>query len=153
MKTRLDFMRRTFFKTLAFGIAILSLASASYADWVAYNDQLAGSGTSPNATTNDIRNQTSGFLKNVANAANLPVTLSVTRAGTGISYTLSGNIPPSGSPLYNAFNGFVTFAGGGSGDANVEITTNGTVTYTFTGLNPSKLYSLKAGAVGGLPIA
>src|SRR4051794_16270001 len=99
MKTRLDFMRRTSLKTLAFGIALFTLASASYADWVAFNDTVAAAGTSANATTNDIRLQTSGFLKNIVNGTNLPVTLAITRGGTGIFDTSFGNSPPVGSPL------------------------------------------------------
>src|SRR2546423_2768847 len=103
MKTRLDFMRRTSLKTLAFGIALFTLTSASYAQWVAFNDQGAGAGTSPNATTNDIFAQSSGPLRNIANGANLPAILTIARAGTGFFYVNSGATPPPGSPLYNAF--------------------------------------------------
>src|SRR2546428_13271535 len=109
----------------------LVVARTVNGQWVAYNDQLAGSSTSPNATTNDIRQQTSGPLKNIANGTNLAVTLSITHSNSGVFYTTFGMIPPAGSPLYNAFNGFVFFGGAGaSGDANVEITTNAAVTYT-----------------------
>src|SRR5437016_3891446 len=121
MKTRLDFMRRTSFKTLAFGIAILSLASASYADWVAFNDNIPSStATSPNATTNNIRLQTSSFLKDIVAGTNLPVTLAITHSASGLNYTPFGQNPFPNTPLYNIFNGFVTF---------------GSVTQTVTDVN------------------
>jgi len=59
-------MRRSSIKSAAFGMALLALASVSHADWVAYNDHVPGvlgSQTHTNATTNNIRLQTSGPLK------------------------------------------------------------------------------------------
>jgi len=131
--------------TLSLAMALFGFSAR--AEWVAYNDHVPGSGTSPNATTNNIRLQTSGFLKEITTGTNLPVTLSITRSGLGITYTISGTGPAPGTPLYSAFNTFVSFTA--ATDSNVEITSS-TVTYTFTGLNPSKRYSFKGGAVRGL---
>src|SRR5438874_3261174 len=155
MKTRLDFMRRTSFKTLAFGIAILSLASFSYADWVAFNDNIPGPATSPNATTNNIRLQMSGPLKDVVAGTNLPVTLSVTHSATGLNFIAFGLNPAPNTPLANTFNNFVVFGSVGSAsDANVEMTNAlSTVTYTFTGLNTNRKYRFNGGAVRGLSFA
>src|SRR5258706_5259858 len=150
MKTRSDLMRRTSLKTLAFGMAIVGTTFISQAQWVAYNDHAPGSigtQTHTNATTNNIRLGTSGPLKNIANGTNLPVTLSITRSGTGISYATLGASPLSATPLFSSFSGFVFF--GSSTDSNVELT-NSTVTYTFTGLNPAKRYNFRGGAVRGL---
>src|SRR3954470_10447855 len=152
MKTRLDFMRRTTLKTLAFGIALLSLASASHADWVAFNDNIPSYGgttalTSPNATTNNIRLQTSSFLKEITTGTNLPVRLAITHSASGLSYSAFGGNPVSGTPLFNTFNGFVSFGSVTQSvtDFNVEFTNGSpaTVTYTFTGLNPNRKYSFK----------
>jgi len=144
-------MRRTYLKTLALGAAFVGFASLSPAQWVAYNDHVPSSGTSPNATTNNIRLGTTGPLKNIATGASLsPVNLAITKSGTGITYTISGASPVAGTPLYNTFNTFVSFAA--ATDSNVELT-NSTVTYTFTGLNAAKKYSFRGGAVRGLAAA
>src|SRR5439155_20879454 len=111
------FTQRTFFVIVTHRKAILVAAvsmtlltgATAKGQWVAYNDQIAGATTSPNATTNDIRQQTTGPLKNVANGTNLPVILSITRSEIGLFYTSFGNAPPVGSPLYDAFNGYVFF--------------------------------------------
>src|SRR2546425_1068541 len=157
MKTRFDFMRRTFLKTLAFGIAILSLASASHADWVAFNDNIPGPGTAPNTTTNNIRLQTSGLLKEIVTGTNVPATLSITHSASGVIYTAFGQNPFPNTPLYNVFNNFVTFGSVTPSvpDVNVELTNGslGTVTYTFSGLNPSKRYTFTGGAARGLSLA
>src|SRR3954453_11716485 len=80
MNTRSDLMRRTPITLATFGMALLALASVSVsrADWVAFNDHVPGTGTSTNATTNNIRSQTIGPLKNIVNGTNLPVTLAIT---------------------------------------------------------------------------
>src|SRR6185503_15450940 len=90
---------------------------------------------------------TNGFLRNIANGTNLPVTVTITRSAAGVGYNGNGAAPSAGTPLYNTFNGYVYFSV--STDANVEIWSNqtGTVTYTFSGLTPSKLYSFKGGSV------
>src|SRR3954468_9105813 len=99
-------------------LLFLGLAKGS-ADWVVYNDHSPGSGTSPNATTNNIRLQTISPLKEITTGSNLPVPLSITRAGTGVTFNNSGASPGAGTPMGNAFNGFVSFGVGT--DSNVEI--------------------------------
>jgi len=139
-------MRRTSIKSAAFGMAFLALASLSHADWVAFNDHVPGTGTAANTTTNNIRLGTSGPLKNIVSGTNLPVNLAITHTASGLSYTASGAGPAPNTPIYNAFNGFVTFSSGT--DCNVELTNvAATVTYTFTGLNAARKYSFKGGAI------
>src|SRR5690242_3490776 len=99
MKTTPNIMRRTYLKTLALGAAFVGFASLSPAQWVAYNDHVPGSGTSPNATTNNIRVGNTGFLKNISTGASLaPANLAITKSGTGITYTISGAGPVVGTP-------------------------------------------------------
>lgn len=128
-------------------MGLIAFAAGLRADWVAFNDHAPGTGTSPNATTNNIRLGTSAHLKNVVSGTNLNATLTLAKSGAGISYTTSGAAPANGTPLFGAFNNFVSFAAGT--DSNVEIT-NSTVTYVFVGLSAFKRYSFKGGANVGL---
>src|SRR5262245_50970307 len=155
MKSTSDLMRRI--STLAFGLALLGFCSTSRAQWTAYHDHVPGgigTQTSPNATTNKIPatggpTSASVTLKNVANGTNLPVTMTITRSAAGVTYNSTGGSPLSGTPLFNNFAGIVYFGSGT--DCNVELSNSlsGTITYTFTNLNPSKLYGFKGGAVRG----
>src|SRR3954462_14870371 len=101
MKTTSDFMSRISLSTIA--LSLFAFTAVSRADWVAFNDHSPGSGTSTNATTNSIRLQTSGPLKNIANGTNLPATLAITTSGTGITYNNSGASPAAGNPLGDTF--------------------------------------------------
>src|ERR1041384_4383865 len=101
----------------------LLTAGAGKAQWVAYNDNVPGSATHPNATTNNIRLQMSGALKDVVTGTNLPVTLAITHSSSGIVYSAFGQNPLPNTALYNSFNGFVVFGPvSGATDANVELT-------------------------------
>src|SRR5437773_2398615 len=155
MKRRFYLMRRI--STLALGLSLLGLTSISQAQWTAFNDHVPGSAnqTSSNATTLKIPaaggpTTTNIVLKNISTGANLPVTMTIARSGS-VTYTPSstGSTPGVGTPLYNTFNGIVYF--GSAADGNVELTNSlsGTVTYTFSGLNPSKLYAFRGGAIRG----
>src|SRR3954451_24204673 len=95
-------------------LALFCLAGMARADWVAFNDHVPGtSGTQThiNTTTNNIRLQSSGFLKNIANGSNLPVVLSITRNGSGVTFGNGGSSPVVGTPL-SQFNGYVYFGTG-----------------------------------------
>jgi len=147
-------MRLSFLKTLAVVTALLGFSAFSYADWVAFNDHVPITGqTHTNATTLKIPSSTNGpvstniVMKDITTGTNTPVTLTITRAGNNVFYNQGGAAPVAGTPLYNAFNGYVSFAT--APDSMVEINTNSTVTYTFSGLNPSKRYSLIVGANRG----
>src|SRR5207248_2991316 len=87
-----------------------------------------------------------GKLKDIKTGTDLPVMLTITRSGTGISSSNTQGLPAPGTPVYNAFNGFVDFQG--SPNSSIELT-GGTVTYTFSGLDPNRSYSLMASAVRG----
>lgn len=142
-------MRRTSLKTLAFGISLIGLATVSNAQWVAFNDHAHGGGTSAFATTNNIRLQQSGPLKNILNGTNLPVVLSITNnGGSGITFALNGVNPAVGTPAYNTFRNPSVVEFGATPDNIVQIT-NSTVTYTFSNLNPNKRYHFLGTVIRG----
>ncbi|HTL16011.1 MAG TPA: immunoglobulin domain-containing protein, partial [Patescibacteria group bacterium] len=135
-------------------IAVLLFTTiASQAQWVAFNDHAPGVGTGPLTTTWNVENQPPGRVGPLTNAvagalpagAQLPVTLTITIAGNVTFEGAQGN-PSPGTPLYNVFNLFVDF----TGTPNPSLALNGagaTVTYTFTGLDPSKRYNFKGSSV------
>ncbi|HTL16468.1 MAG TPA: hypothetical protein VL793_04480, partial [Patescibacteria group bacterium] len=142
----------TWFRGVATTVLLFS-AVASHAQWVAFNDHAPGTGTGPFTTTWNVENQPPGRVGPLTNAvagvlplgAQLPVTLTITIAGNVTFEGAQGN-PSPGTPLYNVFNLFVDF----TGTPNPSLALNGagaTVTYTFTGLDPSKRYNLKGSSV------
>ena len=132
--------------------ALIQLECGSlWAQFVAFNDHAPGPGTSTNATTWNIFGNspgTNGLLKDIATGTSLPVMVTITRAGT-VSASPTGANPNAGTPLYNAFNGYVDFQGGTNSDAVAQVVGTATVTYTFTNLNPSRIYSFRGSAVRG----
>ena len=135
-----------------FLVAILFFVlPAAKAQFVAYNDHAPGAGTAVNTTTWNVFGDSpgsTGVLKDIKTGATLPVTLTITRTQTGVGGASSQGSPSSNTPLYVTFNSFVDFQG--SPNASVELSGSGQVTYTFTGLNPNKRYSLKGSAVRGI---
>ena len=134
-------------------LAILLFGSAPlWAQFIAFNDDGPGAGTSANATRYDvfgIAYPTTGPLKDINGGTNLAATLAITRSGTIYVGTVAAN-PNAGTPLYNAFNNYVDFAGAGASDPVAELVgSSSTVTYTFTGLSVNKMYSFKGSAVRG----
>ncbi|HEY5911434.1 MAG TPA: immunoglobulin domain-containing protein, partial [Verrucomicrobiae bacterium] len=121
---------------------------------MAFNDHAPGTiglTTHPNATTWNIFGNApgaSGFLKDITSGLDLPVQVAITRSGT-VNPAPNGNNPNPGTPLYNVFNGYVDFQGAGNPDAVAQVTGSSTVTYTFTGLNPTRTYGFKGSAVRG----
>jgi regulation of enolase protein 1 (concanavalin A-like superfamily) len=140
---------------LSFLFSILTAVKAP-AQFVAFNDHAPGAGTAPNTTTWNVFGAApgaSGPLKDITTGANLPVTLTITISGTGgnsVTAAATQGNPAPGTPLYNTFNRFVDFQG--APNPSVQLGGNGAVTYTFTGLNPGKLYSFKGSAVRGNPL-
>src|SRR5437899_1870116 len=99
------------------------------AQFVAFNDHAPGAGTAPNTTTWNVLGDapgSSGPLRDINNGASLPVTLTITRTGTGVTGAGTQGDPAPGTPLYNAFNGFVDFQG--TPNPSVEVA-GGVVTY------------------------
>jgi Lamin Tail Domain/CotH kinase protein len=132
-------------------LSLFFLTSVGRAQFVAFNDHAPGSGTAANATTWNIMGNSpgsSGALKDVDSGSALPVTVTITRTGS-ISTGPTGANPDPGTPLYNTFHNYVDFQGSGNSDAMVQVPSGASVTYTFTGLNPAKIYSFKGGVVRG----
>jgi hypothetical protein len=124
--------------------------SAVNAQFLAYNDHAPGAGTSANTTTWNVLGAapgSSGPLKDAKTGANLPVTLSITTSESGVLGDVNQGLPAAGTPLFNAFNGYVDFQGTPNG--SIELTSGGLVTYTFNGLNPNKRYSFMGSVVRG----
>ena len=133
-------------------VTFLCLSTISQAQFVAFNDHCPGPGTATNVTTWNIMGNSPGSngpLKNIDSGAALPVTVNITRSGS-ISTGPTGANPDPGTPLYNTFHGYVDFQGTNS-DAMVQVPVGAFVTYTFSGLNPAKIYSFRGGVVRGNP--
>ena len=142
-------------KARAAGFLVFILAcTLAHGQFVAFNDHASGTigvTTHPNATTWNVFGNppgVSGSLKDINSGLDLPVTVMITRSGT-VNPAPSGSNPDPGTPLYDTFNGYVDFMGAGNADALVQVTGNATVTYAFSGLNPSRSYNFKGSAVRG----
>lgn len=124
------------------------------AQFVAFNDHAPGTigvTTHSNATTWNIFGNppgASGPLKDINSGLDLPVTVTITRLGM-VNPSTSANNPNEGTPLYSTFNGYVDFQGAGNTDAAAQVTGTATVTYTFSGLNPSRSYNFTGSSVRG----
>jgi Immunoglobulin I-set domain len=147
-------MRRSIIKKLAVGLVMMGWINVTQAQWQAFNDNDSGPGTSANATLyNNLGAEggLSGFLRNVLTGANLPVRLTITtNPGTGFLRTEAVSAPPApGTPLANTFDGYVDF----TTDVNIALdqVAGQSITYTFSGLNPTKKYILQGGAIRGNP--
>ena len=127
-------------------LSVILLASVGQAQWVAFNDHAPGPGTHTNTTRFNIfgpDDGTNGLLRDVNTGFILPTRLSISRVGPSLDGRLGTNAA-AGTPLYDAFQGYVDF----SGNSCYVTTTNGRVTYSFSGLDPAKLYTFRGGAVG-----
>jgi hypothetical protein len=128
----------------------------SFTNFVAFNDHapgIIGSQTSPNATTIDCSAAGSGYLRNIVNGAVLNARMTVTVSGTGLTTGTTVGVPAPGTPLANAFNGNVYFGTPVTTPPNpaVQVPRTATITYTFSGLDPSQRYTFKGGTVRGSP--
>jgi regulation of enolase protein 1 (concanavalin A-like superfamily) len=142
-------MRTLLFSGLLVACAVFAPARVD-AQFVAYNDHAPGPLTGTNTTTYDVFGNApgaSGPLKDASTGVVLPVILTITTSDTGIAPAGTQGEPAQGTPLYNAFNGYVDF--NGTPNPSIELTSGGEVTYTFTGLNPNKRYSFMGSAVRG----
>ncbi|HET7625155.1 MAG TPA: lamin tail domain-containing protein [Verrucomicrobiae bacterium] len=118
---------------------------------MAFNDHAPGTGTAANATTWNILGNSpgaGGALKDLDTGANLPVRVTISHSGNVSAGSIGGS-PDVDTPLYNAFNGYVDFQGSGDSDAVVQVPAGASVTYSFSGLDPAKIYSFKGGVVRG----
>lgn len=135
--------------------AFVGLHCVAQAQFVAFNDQAPGKGTSTNATTWSVSTNSGRVLtlRDINSGNTVGVTLrletnQVNVAGSRVYFPFpsTAGLPASGTPAYNTFYGFVDFAG--SGDSSMELLgSTAAVTNIFLGVSTSKRYSLKASAV------
>src|ERR1044071_2033589 len=116
------------------------------AQFIAFNDHAPGTGTHSNASSwSCLVVPTGGLLKNIATGSDTPVSLNISRTGTGAATGGSAaGYPQIGTPAQITFTNYVDFIG--SPGAAVQIS-NVVLHYTFSGLNPAKRYNFKGSAV------
>src|SRR5262245_8115772 len=94
-------------------LASLLAGGTAKAQFVAFNDHAPGAGTAPNTTTWNVEGQApgrTGPLKDIVSGLDLPAILTITVAGN-VTFEGTQGTPSPGTPLYDAFNGFVDFQG------------------------------------------
>jgi hypothetical protein len=116
---------------------------AAAASFTAFNDHVPGLGTGSNVTT--FGPGQSGTLKDISTGADLPVQVTVSAVVN--SNTIQGR-PFYGTPASIVFDGIVDLAGYPFPALEMSGPT-GLVTYTFTGLDPSKEYNFQGTAIRG----
>jgi len=139
-------MRRTTLTIVFLALGIAGFLTNAGAQFVAFDEYAGGPNSSTNATFWTIlfgTNKNTGLLKNITNGLATKVTLTVQTNGTPSTSTISG-VPTNASFASNVFGPYVTFGNGYYG-----LTTNQTVSYTLTGLDPNNLYSLKGTTIRG----
>ena len=87
-------------------------------EWSAFNDQMAGATTHPNASSWSLFGTDAGPLRNIATGANLPVTLTHTNAGAAGAGSMSA--PNAGTPAAALFSPYINWAEGGTSSAQIE---------------------------------
>jgi len=128
--------------------ALFGTASTASAQWISFTDYAPGAGTAANTlsiTSIPVSPEVGVALKDINSGANLTPTVTAFYSGNVTFEGFQGN-PAPGTPLYTVFNGFVDFAG----TPSPSIALNGAdavLTYTFSGLDPSKRYSFQGSAV------
>jgi hypothetical protein len=139
---------RGFVQVICTASAVLVCIGVSNGQFVAFNDHAPGPGTSPFTTTWNAEGNSpgrTGLLMDVSTGRQLSVRVTIAANGNATYEGAQGN-PAPGTPLYNTFHGFVDFGG----SPNPALALNGAgaaITYTFTGLDPSKRYNFAGSAV------
>ncbi|MEY2407518.1 MAG: phosphatidylinositol-3-phosphatase [Verrucomicrobiota bacterium] len=121
-----------------------ALCLPALAQFVAFNEFAAGTGTHPNTTITG----TSGSvgLRDTVTGAAVGVTVTVTSAGVVAGGVQA--VPDHGTPASVVFDGFVDFSG--TLNPGLEIDTAADfVTYTFSGLDPNSEYNFQGTAMRG----
>jgi glucose/arabinose dehydrogenase len=119
--------------------------AGSFLEWSAYNDTIAGATTHANATRWGVFASTSGALKNITSGANLSASLAITNSGSASAATMAA--PNAGSAAALIFSPYVHW-NSGTGEA-IQISAGNTVTYVFSGLDPSRRYTFRGTSVRG----
>jgi hypothetical protein len=112
--------------------------------WIAFNDYAPGMFTHSNTTSWGPGG--GGALKNIETGEILPVTVTITAQGVAKAHVQG--IPSYGTPASVVFDGYIDFNGEPDPGLELPVSTN-FVTYTFSGLDPNKLYNLQATAIRG----
>jgi hypothetical protein len=123
--------------------AYLSLLSGE-AGFVAFNDFAPGVYTHTNATT--FGPGQAGKLRDIISGATLPISVNVT--SNGVAFGQVQGTPAYGSPASVVFDGFVDMSGDPFPGLELGAATN-FVTYTFSGLDPERLYNFQGTAMRG----
>ena len=121
------------------------LAGEARGQFVAFNEHAGGANTSPNATFWTVplgTNKNAGLLKNITNGVLTKVRLTV-QTNSAPRIFVSG-FPTNASPASNVFGKYVTF-----GNQMYFLTNDQQATYTFSGLDPDKSYSIKGTTISG----
>jgi hypothetical protein len=145
------------FKGILCAVGLFAVVSAysQTTNWVAINDHHRGANSSPYANFyNPLLNDAglSGPLTNTVAYAKLPqgartpASINITTNG-GSDAAGSMGAPNAGTPAGDWFRPYVDF-GSGNRDA-IQLAGTSTITYTFTGLDPSKRYIFKGTAARG----
>jgi hypothetical protein len=143
-------------------LAFVSQVDAQTLIWRAYNDHFAtNTATAPanpthaNATawnalgTGNGAPGATGLLKDITTGVNTPVTVAIVISGTGQTTGSGSGAPASGTPAGDWFLPYVNFGTSSTVRNAIQITSAATVTYTFTGCDPSKRYTYKSTSTRG----
>ncbi len=120
-------------------------ARGQFVEWAAFNDQIAGAGTGPNATSWGVFSNSAGFLRDSATGATLGARLTITNNGASSASAMQA--PDEGSAAATIFAGQIHW-GSSNGEA-VQLEGNDSVTYTFSGLEAGKRYTFRGTSVRG----
>src|SRR4051794_15095854 len=137
-------------------VAFLSLFSRAHAQWVAFNDHVAGPGTSNRTTRylipgSGVAGVSTGPLTNIATGTQLPVTLQIVNQSLSdtVTFGSGGAAPPVGSPAHNTFNNYVDFNPVAATGASPQVPVGAAVIYFFSGLDTNKAYKFTGTHVRG----
>jgi hypothetical protein len=116
-------------------------------NWEAFHDYTAGTGTSPNATSGQLRTAGStAILRNIETSDELPAIVTVeAEGGTPDEFGARNGGPDAGSPASLLFDGKVDLSNDGIPGVRATVK----LTLVFTGLDPSKLYTFCGTALRG----
>ena len=120
---------------------------AAAPNWEAFHDYAAGGGTSPNATSGQLRTTgQTAILRNIETAEDLSAIVTVeTEGGTPDDFGARNGGPDAGSPASLLFDGKVDLANDGIPGVRATVK----LTLVFSGLDPSKLYTFCGTALRG----
>jgi hypothetical protein len=132
--------------------ALFTAVATAQVNWEAYNDHHGGTNTSANTSTIAMRGAgTTGFLRNFATGADLPVTMTVEEEN-GPSDDFGANATPNpGSPADVFFTGKCTIGGAAPDDGipGLKNSLSAVIRLRFSNLDPTKRYKFRATSCRG----